>query len=310
MPTAAYVEKLTALDITTIYRKMKAGTFPRPLKAGKRRVAWRRSERLEEVVRKSRATQTDVRRCAKVTFNRAIPEYFHPGTLSDILTARKFMAEHRDLSPEWAWTMTCLLHILHGNRPYALSRRSHPVTPFAPTGPTEYRSLIDKLREKSERGLNAERPAQFLPGQSALADVLEGWPAEVRTVDAIITSPPFFDSTRFYMSNWMRYWFCGWEREDFDSEPSRFVESLQRLNLDVYSQVFKRFREHLNATGVVVMHLGHSRKCNMATELARRAEPLFAVAEVFSEDVTHCEKHGVRDKGTVTAHQYLVLTPR
>ncbi|MEQ1908028.1 MAG: DNA methyltransferase [Vicinamibacterales bacterium] len=267
-------------------------------------------EGLDKVVRKSHPTQTELRLCANVKFNRPIPEYFHPDTLSEVLCARKFMAEHRDRSPEWAWTMTCLLHILHGNRPYALSRRSHPVTPFAPTGPTEYRSVVHKLRQKSERGMSAERPAQFLPGNSVLADVLERWPSEVSKVDAIITSPPFFDSTRFYMSNWMRYWFCGWEREDFDSEPSRFVESLQRLNLDVYSRVFKRFREHLSESGVVVMHLGHSRKCNMAMELARRAEPLFSVAEVFSEDVTHCEKHGVRDKGTVTAHQYLILTPR
>lgn len=35
------VEKMTSLDITTIYRKMSAGTFPQPVKIGRRRVAWR-----------------------------------------------------------------------------------------------------------------------------------------------------------------------------------------------------------------------------------------------------------------------------
>jgi prophage regulatory protein len=35
------VEERTSLDITTIYRKMKAGTFPQPVRVGKRRVAWR-----------------------------------------------------------------------------------------------------------------------------------------------------------------------------------------------------------------------------------------------------------------------------
>jgi predicted DNA-binding transcriptional regulator AlpA/predicted XRE-type DNA-binding protein len=34
------VEKMTSLDITTIYRKMVAGTFPQPVKVGRRRVAW------------------------------------------------------------------------------------------------------------------------------------------------------------------------------------------------------------------------------------------------------------------------------
>ena len=38
------VEKQTSLDITTIYRKMKAGTFPKPVRVGKRRVAWRESD--------------------------------------------------------------------------------------------------------------------------------------------------------------------------------------------------------------------------------------------------------------------------
>jgi prophage regulatory protein len=35
------VEGRTSLDITTIYRRMKAGTFPQPVRVGRRRVAWR-----------------------------------------------------------------------------------------------------------------------------------------------------------------------------------------------------------------------------------------------------------------------------
>jgi prophage regulatory protein len=38
------VEKMTSLDITTIYRKMAAGTFPQPVKVGRRRVASRVSD--------------------------------------------------------------------------------------------------------------------------------------------------------------------------------------------------------------------------------------------------------------------------
>jgi len=38
------LEKITSLDITTIYRKMAAGTFPQPVKVGRRRVAWRTSD--------------------------------------------------------------------------------------------------------------------------------------------------------------------------------------------------------------------------------------------------------------------------
>ena len=38
------LEKQTSLDITTIYRKMKDGSFPQPVRVGKRRVAWRESD--------------------------------------------------------------------------------------------------------------------------------------------------------------------------------------------------------------------------------------------------------------------------
>jgi predicted DNA-binding transcriptional regulator AlpA/predicted XRE-type DNA-binding protein len=38
------LERMTSLDITTIYRKMAVGTFPQPVKVGRRRVAWRTSD--------------------------------------------------------------------------------------------------------------------------------------------------------------------------------------------------------------------------------------------------------------------------
>jgi len=38
------IEERTSLDISTVYRKMKAGTFPQPVRIGKRRVAWSESD--------------------------------------------------------------------------------------------------------------------------------------------------------------------------------------------------------------------------------------------------------------------------
>ena len=55
------------------------------------------------------------------------------------------------------------------------------------------------------------------------------------------------------------------------------------------------------------MHLGKSRKCDMAQEIAKIARYWFSNAEIFAESVEHCESHGIRDKGTVVEHTYLVL---
>ena len=57
----------------------------------------------------------------------------------------------------------------------------------------------------------------------------------------------------------------------------------------------------------MILHLGLSRKSDMANELAQIVAPWFKVDDIFVEDVTHLESHGFRDKGTVTGHQYMLL---
>jgi hypothetical protein len=264
---------------------------------------------LNTFISNDQPSEGEINDCSEIRFNRPIPEYFHERTLLEILSARKFFREH-EKSPAWSFALACMLHILHGNRPYALSRRSHPITPFAPSGQTTYSSVMQKLRTKIERSLEVQLSSTFVQGACYKLDVLAEWPADIREFDAIITSPPFFDSTRFYMTNWMRYWFCGWSRSDFETAPQKFIESLQKKSMSTYSQVFARFRDHLKSSGVVVLHLGRSQKSDMANELSQIAGEYFKVEDTFLEDVTHCEKHGLRDKGTVVEHQFLVLAKR
>ena len=241
-----------------------------------------------------------------VDFNGPVEAYFHERTFNEILSARTYF-RHLPDTPAKAFALACLLHVLHGNRPYALSRRSHPMTPFAPTGPTEYRALIPRLREKVRRMIDEPLPRCFVAGDAFLQDATAPWPALGTEIDAIITSPPFFDSTRFYLANWMRLWFCGWERNDFALQASRYVDERQKQSFAVYESVLRQAREHLKQDGVLVLHLGKSRKINMSDALERVAAPWFRVKDRFDESVTHTESHGIRDKGTVTTHQYLVL---
>ena len=242
-----------------------------------------------------------------IRFNGVLTSYFHDMTLKEILLARRYFLDNTPANASQSLVFACLLHILHGNRPYALSRRSHPITPFAPTGETEYRALIPRLRKKMERSLATPMPDGFAFGQSIFQDATEWWPAHIEEIDAIITSPPFFDSTRFHLGNWMRLWFCGWEANDFRKRPLAFVDERQKRSFDVYYPILRQCRERLKSDGVAVFHLGASKKCDMATELARIAKTWFRVTDIYTECVSHCESHGIRDKGTVTSHQYLVL---
>ncbi len=49
------VERLTRLSKASIYRKMRSGTFPLPLKLGERAVAWRADEIYEWIASRPRS---------------------------------------------------------------------------------------------------------------------------------------------------------------------------------------------------------------------------------------------------------------
>jgi hypothetical protein len=262
---------------------------------------------LETFLQKGNPSKDEYKAASLISFNKSIPDYFHQETLREILLARAYFLQNPPSNSSESLVLASLLHILHGNRPYALSRTSHNTTPFAPKGEFEYRPLMPRLREKVMRGLAAEYPADFRDGKLFIQDSTSWWPAEISDLDAVITSPPFFDSTRFYLGNWMRLWFSGWEKEDFASKPQLFIDERQKKGFSVYHPILRQARERLKPGGVVVFHLGKSPKCDMAQELSKEARPWFKTADIFTEDVTHCEQHGVRDKGTVSAHQYLVL---
>jgi hypothetical protein len=264
--------------------------------------------KLDRYIQKNNSIPAEHEAMKGVRFNGELSDYFSPATLDQILVARRFFMQRPPSNPDESLVFSSLVHILHGNRPYALSRRSHPITPYSPTGEFEHRPLIPRLREKVERGLAVELPRSFREGKVLKQDATGWWAQEVDNLDAIITSPPFFDSTRFYLTNWMRLWFAGWEAVDFQKQPLAFVDEKQKATFKIYESVFRQARERLKSDGVLVLHLGKSKKCDMAKELAKVAEPWFKAADVFSEDVNHCESHGIRDKGTVTSHQYLVLS--
>jgi len=262
---------------------------------------------LAEFVQREQVTDEERAATQAIHFNGPLPEYFEQDTFREILLARRYFLLHPPVTPSESLVFAALLHILHGNRPYALSRRSHPITPFAPMGAFEYRPLLPRLQDKVERSLAVVYPKEFIPGQALFQDATSWWPQQVDRLDAIITSPPFFDSTRFYLANWMRLWFCGWEAADFRIRPLAFVDERQKASFEIYEPIFRQGRERLKNNGVMVLHLGKSRKCDMAQALARVASRWFCVADIFSESVAHCESHGIRDKGTVEEHQYLVL---
>ncbi len=240
--------------------------------------------------------------------NGKIHEYFHEENLKEVLLARKYMANNQCNSVERALVYSCLLHILHGNRPYALSRKSHPVMPLKPSGEFEYRNLEERLYAKVARSLKSYEGADTINGEATIGSYENlGYDNEI---DAVITSPPFAASTRFYIANWMRLWMAGWQAEDFKIKKFDFLEEKQKKNLDIYLDFFEKAHKWLKPNGKLILHLGKTKKFNMAEELATLCQPRFEVVHAFDEDVAGAEKFGLKDQGATFAHQYLFLIKR
>ena len=240
--------------------------------------------------------------------NKTIPDYFHPITYSEILAARSFFTNRiQSMDSNEAFVFSCFLHVLHGNRPYALSRTSHPLTPYAPSGEFIYKNVVQHIMQKIKLSYKKGEFSEFNDGFAILGDLFDLPKYFNEEIDAIITSPPFVGSIKFFNNNWMRLWLAGWEPEDFKKANERFLEGKQNKNLIIYDEFFKMCNKVLKPKGKIILHLGKSDKCNMGEELIKFAEPYFKIIHLGSEDVSMIENHGISDKGSTTDHQFLFL---
>lgn len=244
---------------------------------------------------------------ANFGFNGKLPNYFHEDTYREILCAREyFVRKLPHISSAEAIVFAAFLHVLHGNRPYALSRNSHPLTPYAPSGEFIYKNLVDHIREKLRNTYNKGIFSNYREGNAIWGDYndisnLTG------KVDAIICSPPFVDSIRFYMQNWMRLWLCGWEPENFKAADEVFLDVKQRKDFSIYTSFFAMCSKVLKHSGKIILHLGKTDKIDMASELSKYAAEWFVEIYQAGENVADIEKHGIKDKGATIEHQFLFL---
>ena len=63
----------------------------------------------------------------------------------------------------------------------------------------------------------------------------------------------------------------------------------------------------LKPKGKVILHLGKTKKTDMAFELSKRATDYFNIIFSGEENVDDVQHHGIKDKGGTFVHQYLFL---
>jgi len=98
---------------------------------------------------------------------------------------------------------------------------------------------LEHLRKKVSRSLEVDKPDRFAEGGiSSRRYRLVA--AKDRPTRCHHTSPPFFASTRFYLANWMRLWFCGWEVAISSHRPLAFMDERQKHGFEIYATIFAK----------------------------------------------------------------------
>ncbi|MFT3912577.1 MAG: DNA methyltransferase [Anaeromyxobacteraceae bacterium] len=257
---------------------------------------------LERALNNLRLGEAD-KKSAEFGLNGSVADFFHPDTLDEVLKARRYFLGIDNPSDGDLFVKASLLHVLHGNRPYAISRTSHPITPFHPKGPRPYKSVLKHVRARVDSALREPLPITYVPGKSYWGD-FRALPKNVSGADLIATSPPFL-GMRFDRPNWLRMWFCGWEEGDFHTRSLAFLERQQTKDLDIYRDFFDACQKMLRPGGLLVVHLGGSDRHRMVEHLHQLMKEQFDDLGVVTEDVTTVEKHGIKDKGLTTSHNFL-----
>ncbi len=250
---------------------------------------------LENYIKKKKLLRSD-----RDYVDNYIKEFYHKKTLNEILKARNFF---KDKGDNYNFLKSCLLHILHGNRPYALSRSSHNITPYAPRGRFIYKNLIKSIKEKIDRMYSKPISKDFKNGEVFQGSIFDfSYP---KKFDKIITSPPFVNSTRFIFNNRIRMWFNG---ESYKEQVKRADEFVENYDISIFKKVMSKLSSLLKDNGICIMHLGVVKKIDMGKELSKYAEEDgFKTLGLIYEDVGGKEKFGIKDQGATHKHQFLIL---
>lgn len=206
----------------------------------------------------------------------ALLTFYHPATLRDITRLRRhFLAEPSDAVDAWI-RMVCLnrltghssgffsVYTLPPNQAVSLERQ-RKINAQRGQVPPE-RDVFAIILRKSRALLKDALPEGFLRGEGR---VLTG-PAERtpgiadRSVDLIVTSPPFLDVVDYPADNWLRCWFAGVAADEVPISLHRSLPDWERF----VARCFGTFARILRPGGIVAFEVGEVRRGKIALEQA------------------------------------------
>jgi len=194
-----------------------------------------------------------------------VKQFFHEDTLNEIIIWKDLLIERQ----EW-FLLSCLLGILHHQRPGFLSFPSSHTVPYLRDKKFSkeeypelysYRSLKPRLEKKVTRALKRVPHLDFSLQRLCYQENTETLIPEIKA-NAIITSPPYMRRLDYGRDNRLRLWLLGengWKQLDEKVSPS------EDSFLKIMRNCFKTWLQVLFKDGhcILVLDNSYSKKYKM-----------------------------------------------
>lgn len=194
-----------------------------------------------------------------------VRSFFHPETLRETVAWSEVLMSRRSF-----FLLSCLLGILHHQRPGFLSYPSSHTVPYLRQKKFprdiypelyQYRPVRERLEKKIMRML--KRVPQLDSGlnrECYMSDAANFIPE--RKVDAIITSPPYMRQLDYGRDNRLRLWFLG--TRDWKSLDN-FISPSEKNFFNLFRSCLKLWQDVLIPNGKCILVLGdnHSKLYDM-----------------------------------------------
>ena len=244
-----------------------------------------------------------------------VQQFFHPDTLKETLALFALLHEHNEY-----FFQACTLGILHHVRPGFLSYPASHLVPYLRPKmypPEEYPEMY-AYRDVRSRFLAKVRRAyrRYMPIDPSLRwQVLQENAMHLsitdESVDAIVSSPPYFGALDYGRDNRLRLWFLG--LEDY-KELEALLTSKDSVYVPQMTEVVKELYRVLKPHKVAVLVLGdyrrngnHTDSAETIAEIVRQLLPGKLVVEDIFNDSIPDERRSRRRTRTTLKEHVLVL---
>lgn len=245
-----------------------------------------------------------------------VQDFFHPQTLREIITLFKLLINSQNY-----FLMACLLGILQHIRPGFLSypashlvpylrRKKYPPEQFPEM--YEYRDVRSRLLAKIKRAYrHSQLPDNWEKRQYQVwQNNAMNLPIPNQSVDAIISSPPYFGALDYARDNRLRLWFLGCENW---KELEANLTAKSKVYLPQMSACLQEMARVLKPGHHCVLVLGDVQKNGKTTktaeilaELAVAKTGAFVVETIYDDQIPD-ERRSRRGTHSIKLERILVM---